>query len=66
MKRGLQVKLGPQEKVTFKDNSKGVLELLNTLLTLYHHHSVFLGQIFVVFSDKLGIWKILEISFFNV
>jgi hypothetical protein len=53
-------------KGDFKDNSKGVLELLNTLLTLYHHHSVFLGHIFVVFSDKLGIWKILKFFFFNV
>jgi len=36
-----RVKRGPQEKVTLRDNSKGVLEVLNTILPLYHHHSVF-------------------------
>jgi hypothetical protein len=41
MKQGLQGQTRAPGKGDFKDNSKGLLEVLNTLLTLYHHHSVF-------------------------
>jgi hypothetical protein len=42
MEQGLQGQIRAPGKGDFKDdNSKGVLEVLNTLLTLYHHHSVF-------------------------
>jgi hypothetical protein len=41
MKQGLQGQTRAPGKGDFKDNSKGVLEVLNTLLTLYDRNSVF-------------------------